>query len=148
MEYQKDASQVAPLCDRLKINFPQVTIASHSFDKGFFSKDNFAVLTGSGTQNVILPKKGKKNKQEQERESHPEFKKLRNKHSAVESNINMLEHHGLNRCPDKGLTGLKEYVGLCVLAYNLHIIGNHLIAVERKKEEIRQKQKARYRQAA
>lgn len=30
------------------------------------------------------------------------FKKLRNKHSAVESKINSLEHHGLDRCPDKG----------------------------------------------
>ena len=47
----------------------------------------------------------------------------------------MLEHHGLNRCPDKGLNGLKRYVGLSVLAYNLHIIGNHLIAKERLKQK-------------
>ena len=61
----------------------------------------------------------------------------------------MLEHHGLNRCPDKGLNNYKRYVGLSVLAYNLHIMGNHLIALERKKEEQKQKQQERYyRQAA
>lgn len=148
MEHEKDAAQVAALYDRLKTNFPQIKIASHSFDKGFYSKDNFNVVATSGTEQVIMPKKGRKNIAEQERESNPEFKKLRNKHSTVESNINMLEHHGLNRCPDKGLQGLKEYVGLSVLAYNLHILGNHLIAAERKKQEHLAMQRERYRQAA
>lgn len=148
MEREKDAAQVAPLYERIKTRFSQTKIASHSFDKGFFSKENFDVVSAAGTTQVIMPKKGKKNQQEQERESQPEFKKLRNKHSAVESNINMLEHHGLNRCPDKGLRGLKEYVGLSVLAYNCHILGNHLLAQERKKEEQFCKQRERYRQAA
>lgn len=146
MEHEKDAAQVVPLCERLKTNFPQVAIASHSFDKGFSSKINFGVV--SAITQAIMPKKGKKNKLEQERESHPEFIKLRNKHSAIESNINMLEHHGLNRCPDRGLQGLSEYAGLSVLAYNLHILGNELLARERKKEEQRLKQRIRYRQAA
>ena len=148
MEHEKDGSQVASLYDRLKINFPQTKITSHSFDKGFYSKDNFNLLVASGTEQIIMPKKGRKNKEEKYRESHPQFKKLRKKHSAVESNINMLEHHGLNRCPDKGLKGLKEYVGLSVLAYNLHILGNHLIAEERKKQEFLSKQRERYHKAA
>lgn len=148
MEHEKDAAQVPSLYERLKTNFPKNKIESHSFDKGFYSKDNFNIVSESGTKQVIMPKKGKKNKAEQERESNPQFKKLRNKHSAVESNINMLEHHGLNRCPDKGLRGLKEYVGLSVLAYNLHILGNHLIALERKKEERLGKQRERYKHAA
>jgi transposase, IS5 family len=148
MEHEKDASQVSSLYDRLKTNFSEGKIVSHSFDKGFYSKGNYKIIQAAGTEQVILPKKGKKNKAEQERESHPQFKKLRNKHSAVESNINMLEHHGLNRCPDKGLRGLKEYVGLSVLAYNLHILGNHLIAIEKKNEERLAKQRERYRKAA
>ena len=60
---------------------------------------------------------------------------LRRKHSAVESNINMLEHHGLNRCADKGLSGFKNYVGLSVLAYNLHQLGKKIIAKKQKEEE-------------
>jgi IS5 family transposase len=75
------------------------------------------------------------NKQETEREHTRDFKELRNQHSAVESNINMLEHHGMDRCPDKGITHYKRYVGLSVLAYNLHILGNYLLATKRKKEE-------------
>ena len=47
----------------------------------------------------------------------------------------MLEHHGLNRCMDKGLNHFKRYVGLSVLAYNLHIMGNAILAKERKKED-------------
>jgi len=43
-----------------------------------------------------MPKKGKPNKQETEEQHKPNFKKLRNKHSAVESNINELEHRGLD----------------------------------------------------
>jgi transposase, IS5 family len=43
--------------------------------------------------------KGKRNQAEKARESDPEFKTLKNKHSAVESNINELEHRGLDRCP-------------------------------------------------
>ncbi len=50
------------------------------------------------SQEVIMPKKGKKNKEEKVEESAPIFKKLRNKHSAIESNISELEHRGLDRC--------------------------------------------------
>ncbi len=136
MENQRDASQVSGLCERLKRNFTGKKIYSHSFDKGFFSKDNQATLQDASIEQVILPKKGRHNKVDRERESNPKFKKLRNAHSAVESNINMLEHHGLNRCMDKGLRGFKRCVGLSVLAYNLHILGNALnakkLAVEQK----------------
>jgi hypothetical protein len=141
MEYEKDAAQIKPLCERIKSKFRGVKISSHSFDKSFHSKDNYAAVKAN-TQQVIMPKRGKKNQEEQQRESDKAFKKLRNKHSAVESNINMLEHHGLNRCPDKGLQGLKDYVGFSVLAYNLHILGNHLIAREKEKEKQQLKQAA------
>ena len=85
------------------------------------------------------------NKEDMEREGRGSFKELRHAHSAIESNINMLEHHGLNRCVDKGLHGYKRNVGLSVLAYNLHIIGNHLIAQEKQKEEKRLQDKLSYR---
>ena len=75
-----------------------------------------------------MPKRGKRNSQEQAREHQPSFVALRRKHSAIESDINCLEHHGLDRCPDKGLPGFKRYVGFGVLAYNLHKIGQRLLA--------------------
>jgi IS5 family transposase len=97
LEKQRDASQVSDLCERIKKHYPDKKIKSHSFDKGFWSKYNFATLQEADIKQVILPKKGRHNKEDKKRESHPAFKKLRNAHSAVESNINMLEHHGLNR---------------------------------------------------
>jgi transposase, IS5 family len=130
MQKEKDARQVSGLCERLKENFPGKNVYSHSFDKGFWSKANLQVLEQSGVEEVILPKRGRHNKEDKERESTPCFKKLRNAHSAVESNINSLEHHGLNRCRDKGLEGYKRCVGLSVLAYNLHLLGNALKAKE------------------
>ncbi len=141
MEKQRDAAQVGGLCERIKKNYPDDPIGSHSFDKGFWSKDNFAILQEADIERVILPKKGRHNKEDKERESDPEYKKLRNAHSAIESNINMLEHHGLNRCMDKGLHGCKRYVGLSVLAYNLHILGNTLKAKAKAEEERRKKQR-------
>jgi transposase, IS5 family len=94
-------------------------------------------------EKVIMPKKGKKNKIEQEEESSKEFKKLRNKHSAIESNIHSLEHHGLNRCPDKGKKAFIKYAAIGVLAYNLHRLGMVIIEQQEKKS-----QKVKLRQAA
>jgi hypothetical protein len=139
MEKQKDASQIKDLQQRLDKKYEGKVIYSHSFDKGFWSKDNYQTLGESKTEHVILPKKGKLNKEEKERESSKTFKKLRHAHSAVESNINMLEHHGLNRCFDKGLRGFKRCVGLSIVAYNLHLLGNALLEKEREQEMRKQK---------
>ena len=139
MEGQKDASQIQPLIQRIQQKFKDQKIYSHSFDKGFYSKDNFIDLQRSGIREVILPKKGKLNNEEKQRENTKQFKQLRYAHSAVESNINMLEHHGLNRCADKGLHGYKRYVGLSILSYNLHILGNKLIEQEKRKQDKRLK---------
>ena len=143
---EKDASQLVPLLERIKTNYSNETIHSLSTDKGFYSKENYIYAVNTGIEKVIMPKKGKLNKTEYEREHDKNFIKLRNKHSAVESNINMLEHHGLNRCVDKGRPNLKRYVALSVLAYNLHIIGNELI--KRKKEKQRKEQEFFYKKAA
>ena len=94
----------------------------------------------------MLPKKGKRNKTEIQEEHQPSFKKLRNKHSAVESNINELEHRGLDRCPDRGYHGFKRYIGIGITAYNLHRIGKQLLKIELAKQE--KKQKFRLKQAA
>ena len=144
MEGEKDAAQIAPLKERIQHNYPDKKINSHSFDKGFYSKDNLSALQQDYTTGAVLPKRGRHSKADKERESSKTFKKLRKAHSAVESNINMLEHHGLNRCVDKGLHGYKRNVGLSVLPYNLHIIGNTLLKQKIQKEEKSLQDKKRY----
>ena len=100
-------------------------------DHVFWHKNNKALLSKS-VEVPVLPKKGRSNKEETKEQQKNIFKKLRNKHSAVESNINELEHRGLNRCPDKGYRNYKRYIGLAVCAYNLRKIGEELIVQERK----------------
>ena len=58
LEKQRDASQVSDLCERIKKYYPAKNIDSHSFDKGFWSKDNLATLQGTRIEQVVLPKKG------------------------------------------------------------------------------------------
>jgi hypothetical protein len=41
----------------------------------------------------------------------------------VESAINALEVHGLDRCPDHAIDGFKRYVGMAVVARNLQRLG-------------------------
>ena len=130
MEHQPDSGMVRPIAEELT---SQYNIVSWSFDKGYWHKDNKALLK-EHVEKVVMPKKGKRNKQEEEEESQRQFKLLRNKHSAVESNINELEHRGLDRCPDRGHGHFKRYVGLAVSAYNLRRIGQELIAIRRKRE--------------
>jgi IS5 family transposase len=135
MYKEKDAAQIAPLLGRLETRYPTHSFDSLSTDKGFWSKENFECCVNAGIKNTIMPKKGKCNKAEYEREHQETFIRLRNKHSAVESNINMLEHHGLNRCMDKGKPHFERYVALSVLAYNLHLAGKELVRQKHEKEK-------------
>jgi len=144
MEGEKDAAQIEPLKQRIQHNYPGKKINSHSFDKGFYSRVNLDTLQQDYTTQAVLPKRGRHSKEDKERENSKSFKQLRRAHSAVESNINMLEHHGLNRCVDKGLHGYRRNVGLSILAYNLHIIGNHLIEQQKQKEQKSIEDKNRY----
>ncbi len=57
MENQSDVEMVKPIAERLT---PRYNIFSWSFDKGFWHKDNKALLSKHVDQ-VIMPKKGKCN---------------------------------------------------------------------------------------
>ncbi|MFH0948430.1 MAG: ISNCY family transposase [Elusimicrobiota bacterium] len=117
-----DSDLVQPLSERILEKF---LVDSWSFDKGFWNKVNKELLR-QNVANVIMPKKGKTNQEEKEEESSRSFVRLRNRHSAVESNINELEHRGLDRCPDRGYKNFRKYVGIAVGAYNLRRIGRKL----------------------
>lgn len=122
-----DVALTIPLADALLSRYDN--IESLSLDKGFYSKENKELLSLYIPQ-LVMPKKGKLNAAEKQEESQKKFKKLRNHHSAVESNINQLEHNGLDKCPDKGLKNYKRYVSLGILSYNLHRLGKLLLAAQ------------------
>ena len=79
---------------------------------------------------VVIPQRGKKNSLETQRESGKQFVALRHQVSSVESEINSLEQHGLNRCLNVGIKCYQRYVGCGALSDNLHVIGRELLARE------------------
>jgi hypothetical protein len=122
-----DVDRSVPVADRLLGRYGAGGVASLSFDKGF-TREADRELLSLYVPTVVMPKRGKKNAAETARERGKKFVALRAAHSAVESEINSLEHHGLNRCLDVGLQGYLRYVGYGVMSYNLHMIGRALLA--------------------
>ncbi|MCC7238447.1 MAG: hypothetical protein IT421_02945 [Candidatus Brocadia sp.] len=134
VEKEAEVSLSIPLAERLLNRFGEDAIESICFDKGFYKREN-KVLLSLYIPEVIMPRKSRKNQEEQAEESGRTFKNRRHKHSAVESDINRLERHGLDRCMDKGLHAFKRYCALGVVAANLHKLGNVLQEKARKKHD-------------
>jgi len=131
MEKQTDDKVAITLAQETKSRFPN--FIGCSYDKGFYTPQNREELQ-KVLDFVALPKKGRLSKKDKEIEHSEEFIEARRKHSSVESSINALENHGLDRCRDHGLHGFKRYVGLAVLARNLEILGAFILAKKRKQE--------------
>jgi IS5 family transposase len=98
-----------------------------SFDQGFHSPSNQIDLKEM-LDDVILPKKGRCNTLEVQRENSQEFRTAKRMHSAVESGINALEVHGLDKCLDHGVLGFKRYVAMAVVGRNIQKLGSVIIA--------------------
>lgn len=141
MIQESDVDQSVPVADRLLGRYGEGSVASISFDKGFTREEDRQLLE-LYIPVVVMPKRGKKNEEQTEREHGKKFVALRRQHSAVESDINALEHHGLDRCLDVGLEAYGRYVGYGVLALNLHRIGKRLQEREREEEERRTRKRA------
>lgn len=113
-------------------------IYSISYDKGYWSPENYKAICKL-VPKVIMPKRGKPNKVQQEEYNSTEFKKLRAKHSSVESAINRLEYNGLDKCLDHGIEGFKRYVAISIVANNIHNLGSELMKKEQKKQNRKKK---------
>jgi hypothetical protein len=130
MENQTDDKIAVAMVETTQALFP--TFNGCSFDKGFHSQENQRELKNRLDQ-VVLPKKGKLNGQEKEREYADEFVQMKKQHSAVESAINALEVHGLDVCRDKGIDAFKRYTALAVLSRNIQILGTLVRNQERER---------------
>jgi len=127
MRKQSDDKVTVSIAQETKLRYPN--LCSISYDRGFFTKDNREAL--EAMLDVALPKKGKLSKQDQAIESSDEYIAAKKKHSAVESAINALDVHGLDKCPDHGITGFERYVALAIVARNLQRLG----AIIHKKDQ-------------
>ena len=142
MEKQTDDQVAVKMVTEGQARFPNLSIVS--LDKGFHSPENQTELK-KHLDKVILPKKGRLNQTEKKRETDPEFILLRHQHSAVESAINALEVHGLDKCPDHGVEGFKRYVSLAVLARNIQRLG---AVIQEQKIERENRIRRPYKKAA
>ena len=142
MRRQTDEKVAVEIVEETKKRFPELAVVS--WDKGAHSPQNQRELKAL-LDLVVLPKKGKLSKADRQRENSREFKLLRRQHSAVESAINALDAHGLDRCPDHGIKGFEHYVALAVLAKNIHRLGT--VLREQQKERQRRK-RGPYKKAA
>lgn len=127
MEGETDDAVAVPMVEQTQRRFPRLKRCS--FDCGFYTPDNRSKLR-SLLEVSVLPSKGAPSSEEAAFEASDKFVAARRQHSAVESAINALEVHGLDRCPDHGIDGFKRYVALAVVARNIQQVG----ALLQKKE--------------
>ena len=129
-----DQDAITGILDRIYAKYHLVY--SMSTDKGFSTIANKMLInTVMPDLTLVMPKKGKRNQEEEQQEKGKTFIKLKNAHNAIESNINELEHRGLDRCPDRSIENFTKYVSLAITAYNLHRIGRELISIQVAKEQ-------------
>jgi hypothetical protein len=142
MEKTTDDQVAIAMVNDTKQRFPG--LRSVSMDKGFHSPNNQTELK-SRLEHVVLPKKGRLSQTDKTRESDPEFVVLRKQHSAVESAINALEVHGLDKCLDHGITGFKRYVAMAVVARNVQRLG---AVLRQQEQEAADRKRGPYKKAA
>ncbi len=116
------------------------TLISCNFDKRFHSPANQKNLM-EYLDFVVLPRKGRLSQNDKEREYSEEFIRAKYQHSAVESAINALEVHGLDRCLDHGIDGFKKYVALAVLGRNIQQLGLKLQQQDLDRQQAKEKLK-------
>lgn len=131
-EKQTDDQVAVPIVKATQKDFPD--FSQCSFDKGYYTRSNRLELTKL-LDLTVMPKKGKLSKADKELQYSVEFIEARQQHSAVESAINALENHGLDRCPDSGIDGFKSYVAMAVVGRNIQKLGRVILDRQREAEE-------------
>ncbi len=144
MENQTDDKVATSMVSEAKKRYP--TLNACSFDKGFHSPANQIELKEE-LETVTLPKKGKLSKQARAAEKTAAFVQARHAHSAVESAINALDVHGLDKCPDHGIDGFKRYVALAIVARNIQRIGD-IIWKQKQEQAARMAKREKHKPSA
>ena len=97
-------------------------------DRGYWSPENFALLKREKVKHISLPKKGKLNPLEKQRQRNYHFKKLQRWRAGGEAKISWLKRKfGLRRCLDKGEEAFGRWVGAGILANNLTVFAKMMI---------------------
>ena len=135
-----DRDCIVPLVERVKQDFP--SLDTLSLDKGFESPAVDDALS-STLELVALPQKGRSPAVERTREQAPDVTAARQQHPAIESAINMLEYHGLQRIRSFGADGFAHMVGISIIAAHLVRVGRLLRDKEKARLERQHRRRTR-----
>jgi transposase, IS5 family len=96
-------------------------------DAGFFSAKNEAAAHDRGVKRVCIPSRSTKSADRKREQKKRWFKQGQKWRTGCEGRISVLKRrHGLRRCLYRGTDGMKRWVGLGVIADNLHHLGTVL----------------------
>jgi len=100
-------------------------------DAAFYSAKNEAAAHDRGVRRVCIPNRSTKSAERKREQKKPWFKAGQKWRTGCEGRISVLKRrHGLRRCIYRGDTGMQRWVGLGVIADNLHHLGT--VLAERK----------------
>ena len=100
-------------------------------DAGFYSARNEATAHERGVKRVCIPNRSTKSAERKREQKKRWFKQGQRWRTGCEGRISVLKRrHGLRRCLYKGDAGMRRWVGLGVIADNLHHLGT--VLAERK----------------
>ena len=120
MHKKTDDKIAVEITEEAKAKYPE--LHSCSYDKAFYTPENLRKLKEI-IPFVVMPKKGRRNSEEEAEEKSPGFIRERLGRSAVESDIHSLMVHGLSVCRDYGKERFHRYVALGILGDDLHKLG-------------------------
>jgi IS5 family transposase len=93
-------------------------------DAAFYSAKNGATAHDRGVQRVCIPNRFTKSAERKREQKKRWFKQGQKWRTGCEGRISVLKRrHGLRRCIYRGDSGMKRWVGLGVIADNLHHLG-------------------------
>jgi IS5 family transposase len=93
-------------------------------DAGFYSAKNTVAARQLGVKRISVPSRSTKSAELKREQKKRWFKKGQKWRTGCEGRISVLKRrHGLNRCRYKGVSGMKRWTGLGVIADNLINIG-------------------------
>ncbi len=92
-------------------------------DKGFYSKEVVTKVELGGVEQVCIPKKGRRNEEEEKKEKSFWFKTMQAFRAGIEGTVSVLKRaFGLKRCLREGFEHFKSWVSTGVLAHNLVLL--------------------------
>jgi transposase, IS5 family len=123
-----EKAQLPPSVDhhRQQCGHPPAVLAG---DRGLHSARNERYARATGITEVVLPKPGRTSARRIAYEQQAWFQAGRHWRAGIAGRISgRKRRYGLARCRSHGAGGMERWVGLGLMAHDLHMIAQHLVA--------------------